>query len=140
MAWAEKDHNAHSVPTPCYVQCRQPADQAAQSHIQPGLQCLPGWGIHASLGNLFQCVTTLCMKNFFLISNLNLPCSSLNPFPLILSLSTLVNVLKGFGHNAVQPLQQLPWTKTMLGNMLTKKRPAVFIRIQTAYESRILSE
>jgi len=32
--------------TPCYVQGRQPADQAAQSHIQPGLECLQGWGIH----------------------------------------------------------------------------------------------
>jgi len=43
------------------------------------------------LGNLFQCVNTLCVKNFFLISNLNLPCLSLKPFPLVLSLSTLVN-------------------------------------------------
>ena len=24
----------------------QPPDQAAQSHIQPGLECLQGWGIH----------------------------------------------------------------------------------------------
>jgi len=40
MAWVEKDHNAHPVPTPCYVQGRQPADQAAQSHIQPGLESL----------------------------------------------------------------------------------------------------
>ena len=30
-----------------------------------------------SLGNIFQCVTILCMKNFFLISNLNLPHPSL---------------------------------------------------------------
>jgi len=37
-----------------------------------------------SLGNLFQCFTTLCVKNFFLISNLNLPCPSLKPFPLVL--------------------------------------------------------
>jgi len=44
MAWVEKDHNAHPVPTPCYVQGRQPADQAAQSHIQPGLEYLQGWG------------------------------------------------------------------------------------------------
>ena len=44
-----------------------------------------------SLGNLFHCVTTLCVKNFLLISNLNLPCLSLKPFPLVLSLSTLVN-------------------------------------------------
>jgi len=34
----------------CYVQGRQPADQAAQSHIQPGLECLQGWGIHSLLG------------------------------------------------------------------------------------------
>jgi len=27
---------------PCYVQGRQPPDQAAQSHIQPGLECLQG--------------------------------------------------------------------------------------------------
>jgi len=44
----------------------------------------------ASLGNLFQCVTTLCVKNFLLISNLNLPCPSLKLFPLVLSLSTLI--------------------------------------------------
>jgi len=35
----------------------------------------------ASLGNLFQCFTTLMVKNFFLISNLNLPSFSLEPFP-----------------------------------------------------------
>ena len=44
MAWVEKDHSDHPVPTPCYVQGRQPAAQAAQSHIQPGLECLQGWG------------------------------------------------------------------------------------------------
>ena len=50
MAWVEKDHCDHGVPTPCYVQGLQPADQAAQSHIQPGLECLQGWGIHSLLG------------------------------------------------------------------------------------------
>ena len=35
---------------PCYVQGRQIPDQAAQSHIQPGLECLQGWGIHSLLG------------------------------------------------------------------------------------------
>ena len=50
MAWVEKDHNARLVPTPCYVQGRQPAAQAAQSHIQPGLECLQGWAstVHSS--------------------------------------------------------------------------------------------
>ena len=59
MAWVEKDHNAHPVPTPCCVQGHQPADQAAHSHIQPGLECLHGWGIHSLLGQPVQCVTTL---------------------------------------------------------------------------------
>jgi len=41
----------------CYVQGRQPPDQAAQSHIQPGLECLQGWGIHNLLGQdmYFMC-------------------------------------------------------------------------------------
>ena len=59
MAWIEKDHNDHVVSTPCYGQGCQPADQAAQSHIQPGLECLQGWGIHSLLGQAVQCVTTL---------------------------------------------------------------------------------
>jgi len=59
MAWVAKDHSAHPVPTPCYVQGRQPTAQAAQSHIQPGLECLQGWGIHSLLGQPVQCVTTL---------------------------------------------------------------------------------
>jgi len=89
MAWGEKDHNDHPVPTACCVQGRQPPDQAAQSHIQPGLECLQGWGIHSLLGQPVQCVTTLWVKNFLLISNLNLPCLSLKPLFLVLSLSTL---------------------------------------------------
>ena len=36
--------------------------------------------LNASLDNLFQCITTLWVKNFLLISNRNLPCLSLKPF------------------------------------------------------------
>ena len=51
MAWVEKDHNDHRVSTPPrYMQGCQPPDQAAQSHIQPGPECLQGWGIHSLLG------------------------------------------------------------------------------------------
>ena len=50
MAWVEKDHNDHLVPTPCYMQRCQPPDQAAQSHIQPGLECIQEWGIHSLPG------------------------------------------------------------------------------------------
>ena len=36
---------------PCYVQGRQSPDQAAQSHIQPGPECLQGcWGAVQSSG------------------------------------------------------------------------------------------
>ena len=77
---------------PCYVQGHQPPDQAAQGHIQPGLECFQGWGVHnLLLGQPVQCVTTLCVKKFLLISNLNLSCLSLKPFPLVLLLSALVN-------------------------------------------------
>jgi len=43
-----------------------------------------------SLGNLFQCLTTPTVKNFFLISSLNLPSSSLKPFHLVLLLHVLI--------------------------------------------------
>jgi len=43
----------------------------------------------ASLGNLFLCLTTLRVKNFFLISNLKLPSFSLKPLPLSCHYRTL---------------------------------------------------
>ena len=43
-----------------------------------------------ALGSLFQCLTTLSVKKFFLISNLNLPWCNLKPFPLVLSLATSI--------------------------------------------------
>jgi len=42
MAWVEKNLKDHH----CSEKSFQPLDQAAQSHIQPGLECLQGWGIH----------------------------------------------------------------------------------------------
>ena len=86
VAWIEKDHKDHRVSTPCYVQGCQPLDQAAQSHIpsRDGAST-------ASWGNPFQCVTTLCVKNFLLISNVKLPCLSLRPLPLVLSLPIVIN-------------------------------------------------
>ena len=100
----------------CYVQGHQPADQAAQSHIQPGLQCLQGWGIHSLLGQPVQCVITLWVENFLLISNLNLPSQyktipscpitvhpRKQPFPFLFILS--LQVLEG--HNEVSPQPSL---------------------------------
>ena len=91
MAWVDKTTVIIEFQPPCYVQGRQPPDQAAQSHIQPGLECLQGWGIRNLLGQPVPvCHHPLC-KNFLLISNLNLSRLSLKPFPLVLSLSTHVN-------------------------------------------------
>ena len=63
----------HLVQLPCSEQGHLQLHQAAQSPVQPDLQCLKGWASTTSLGNLFQCLTTLSVKNLFLISNLNLP-------------------------------------------------------------------
>ena len=50
-------------------------------------------GETAYLDNLFQCLTALTVKGFFLTSNLNLPFLSLKPFSLILSQQTLTESL-----------------------------------------------
>jgi len=41
------------------------------------------WACTASLGNLFQFLTSLIVKNFFHISNLKLPSFSLKPLSLV---------------------------------------------------------
>ena len=72
----------------------------------------------ASLGNLFQCPTTLTVNNFFLISSLNLPSSSLKPFIPILSLHALTK--KSPSSFPIGPLQVLegcykvPWKLSLL--------------------------
>ena len=57
MTWVEKDHSDHLVSTPCFVQGRQQLDQAAQSHFQPGLECLQG----------FICICYIFIEYFFKI-------------------------------------------------------------------------
>jgi len=47
-----------------------------------------------SLGSLFQCLTTLLVKKFFLITNLNLPWHNLRPFPCPEFLSYSYNIKK----------------------------------------------
>ncbi|KAK4808555.1 hypothetical protein QYF61_009858 [Mycteria americana] len=56
-----------------------------------------------SLGNLFQCLTTLIVKNFFLKSSLNLPFLSLKPLLLVLSQQALLKLLEGFYKVSRQP-------------------------------------
>ena len=88
----------------------------------------------ASLGNLFQCVTTtLCVKNFLLISNLNLPHLSLKPLPLVLSLSTLINshfpslqILEGHNEEKAQSL--------LFSKLKTSPVPSTFLHRRGAPE------
>ena len=98
---------------PCYVQGRQPPDQAVQSHIQPGLECLQGWDIHNLLGQPVPvCHHSLCEKlllniqpkpplsHFKTIPPCPItihPCKQPLPFLFIHSLQVLE------GHNEVSP-------------------------------------
>jgi len=80
------------VQPPCPGQGHLPPDQARFLRAPSNLALntvREGEGT-ASLGNLGQGLTTLIGKNFFLTSNLNVPSFSLEPFPLVLSLHTLV--------------------------------------------------
>ncbi|KAK4815543.1 hypothetical protein QYF61_003235 [Mycteria americana] len=56
-----------------------------------------------SLGNLFQCFTTLIVKNVILIPSLNLPSCSFKPLPLVLSLQALLKILKGCNEVSLEP-------------------------------------
>jgi len=90
MAWVEKNHIDHLISTPCYVQGRQPVDEAAQSHIQPGLECLQEWGSTISLGNLFQCWSCQQIYLFILQQGLfKIPCS----YPIISKLFSVSKYL-----------------------------------------------
>jgi len=66
-------------PAMCSVSNHQPRLPRATSSL--ALNASRDGASTTSLGNLFQCVTTPWVKNFFLISNLNLPCLSLKLRP-----------------------------------------------------------
>ena len=49
---------------PCYGQCCQPVDQAAQGPIQPGLECFQRWDIHSFSGQPVPVPRSLLSKEF----------------------------------------------------------------------------
>lgn len=53
---------SHQHSKPCHS-----AAQAAPDPIQPGLECLQGWGNHSFPGQPVQCLTALWGKHFFLL-------------------------------------------------------------------------
>ena len=70
MAWVGRDLKA--CPVLClllWAGCHPPA-QFAQGPIQPGLECLQGWGTHSSSVQLCHSFTAPWAKSFFLTSNL----------------------------------------------------------------------
>ena len=81
----EGTFRGHPVQPPCNVQGHLQLDQIAQSPIQPGLECFQGWGICHVSGQPVPVSHHLhCKKNFFLISNVNLPSflfKIINPCP-----------------------------------------------------------
>ena len=90
MAWKRTTTVIEFQP-PRYVQGRQPLDQTVQSHVQPGLECLQGWHIHNLLGQPVPvCHHPLCE---ILPPSIQPkpPLSQFKTFPLVLSVSTLVN-------------------------------------------------
>ena len=56
-------------------------DQATQGPIQPGLEHLQGRGIHSLSGQPVPAPHHFIVKNFPLVSRLNLPSFNLKPFP-----------------------------------------------------------
>ena len=85
MAWVATDHNDHLVSTPL-PRTGSPTTRSGCSKPHPAWPWMhPGRGQpQSTLSNLFQCFITLCVKKVLL-------CHSLKPFPLVLSLSTLIN-------------------------------------------------
>ena len=73
MAWVEKDYNDHQFqpPATCRVANQQTRLPRATSSL--ALNASRDGASTTSLDNLFLCFTALCVKNFLLISNLNLP-------------------------------------------------------------------
>lgn len=72
----------------CHGQRHLALDQAAHKTIQPDLGQFQGW-TSTTLGNLCQSLAVLVIKNFFLVSSLNLVSFSWKPLPFGLSLQAL---------------------------------------------------
>ena len=87
MAWVEKHHNDHRVSTPLLC-AGSPVTRPGCPEPYPDWPWMPpGMGHPQPPWATCSSVITLCVKNFLLISNLNLSYLSLKPFPLVLSLS-----------------------------------------------------
>lgn len=57
-----------------------PIDCVPKQHSSVSFKPLQGWLPHLCPGHLFQCLNTLSVKEFFPVSNLNLPWNNLSHF------------------------------------------------------------
>ena len=89
----EGNFKGHLVQLPCNEQGHLQLHQVLRAPSSLTLSVSRNGASTTSLGNLCQCLTTLTVKNFYLISNLNLPSLSLEPFLLVLSQQTLLKSL-----------------------------------------------
>lgn len=85
MVWSGRHLKDHIVPThPHHGHRKLSLDQAAHSPTQSGLEHCQGSGAYKTpLGNLYQWLITLWVKNFFLIPSLNLLSFNWKPEPCI---------------------------------------------------------
>uniref|UniRef100_A0A8V5GMW6 Uncharacterized protein n=1 Tax=Melopsittacus undulatus TaxID=13146 RepID=A0A8V5GMW6_MELUD len=80
-----------SSSNPCHRQGPLPLEQLLQAPVSNlALSTARDGAATASLGTLCQRLSTLPGNSFCLISNLNFPCFSLTPSPLVLSLQSLM--------------------------------------------------
>jgi len=88
MIWVERDLKGLLVPNPAMGRDTFHQTRLLRAPSYLALNTAREGASTASLGNLCQCLTTLRVKNLFLVSNLNLPSFSLKP--LNLSLHSLI--------------------------------------------------
>jgi len=88
----ERTFKGHQVQLPCSEQGHPQLYQVAQSLVQPGLECLQGWGFHHSSGQPVIVPHNPHCKRLLPYTQ-DLPSLSVKQFPLVLSPHTLLNSL-----------------------------------------------
>ena len=85
----EETSGDHLIQSPCSK--TDQLQQVTQDCVLLGFYYLWGWRLYSLLGDLFQCLIILTVKNLFLMFKQNFLCFNLWPLHLILSLDTTKN-------------------------------------------------
>jgi len=93
MVWLEGTSKPIQFQPPCPWLAGLPPSSSGCPGPRPTYPWMPqGWSNHSFSGQLCQDLTALWVKNFFLISNRNLPSFSLKPLFLVLPVSDHIKV------------------------------------------------